>query len=201
MTSALLSRDEIVRGLLARGAEPEMAARAADRILAVPGNQPTVVRLLGEPVARVEGMRVELLPPDPPAAMLIPWPLRLTLPWSFLESDNRSRLAKLFHVGPNRTPIAKLVMQDSFRAAKAKVRTLARETLGAAEPTKRPLALTARVWVPDTGRHDIPNFAKGVHDALTDVVYVDDSQLHDVRWIRAGVDVDHPRAELTITPL
>jgi Holliday junction resolvase RusA-like endonuclease len=36
---------------------------------------------------------------------------------------------------------------------------------------------------------------------MAGTIFEDDSQLHDVRWIRAGVDVDAPRCELTITPL
>jgi Holliday junction resolvase RusA-like endonuclease len=57
--------------------------------------------------------------------------------------------------------------------------------------------------VPDNHprRHDAVNFAKCTHDALEKLVYTTDHWLYDVRWIRAGVDVDHPRAELTITPL
>jgi Holliday junction resolvase RusA-like endonuclease len=64
-----------------------------------------------------------------------------------------------------------------------------------------PLRLEARVYVPDNRVHDVVNFSKCVHDALKGTVFTDDQWLHDVRWIRAGVDVDAPRCELTITPL
>jgi hypothetical protein len=40
-----------------------------------------------------------------------------------------------------------------------------------------------------------------VHDALEGVVYTKDRWLDDVRWYRAGVDVDAPRAEITISPI
>lgn len=187
-SAALLTRDEIVRGLL---------------------HHPGVTRQVAERVADLElERRGQLSPPDeatlttstPDPAAAIEWPLRLTLPWSYLVTDNRSRLAVIVHVGSNRTPIPKLVMQAAFREAKGKIRALARDVLNGTEPTTEPLRIEARVYLPDNKKHDVVNFAKCVHDALNEVVYVDDHQLHDVRWLRAGVDVDRPRAELTITP-
>lgn len=130
------------------------------------------------------------------------WPLRIVVPWSALISDNRKHGAILTKVGPNQQPIPKLIMQAGYREAKAKVRQLARLAMGEAEPVGVPLQLEARVWVPDRrSRHDVANFAKCCHDALIDAVYTDDQWLHDVRWIRAGMDVDRPRAEILIAPL
>jgi Holliday junction resolvase RusA-like endonuclease len=118
-------------------------------------------------------------------------PVRLRIPWSALASDNDK-------YGIMR---GKLIAQKPYRAAKKAIRSLAVEAMNGRPPAACPLALVARVYVPDNRVHDVVNFSKCVHDALKGSVFVDDQWLHDVRWIRAGVDVDAPRCELTITPL
>lgn len=126
-----------------------------------------------------------------PARPPIGWPVALRLPWSVLVSDNRR-----YGVIEGR-----MLATAEYRQAKAKIRALASDAMGAAAPTKAPLRLIARVFVPDNRPHDCGNFRKLVTDALEGVVYVNDRQLHDEQWIRAGVDVDAPRAVITITPL
>jgi Holliday junction resolvase RusA-like endonuclease len=117
--------------------------------------------------------------------------IELRIPWSCLVSDN----AKYGVLD------GKLIAQKPYREAKKRIHALALEVMGDRPSFLQPVALVARVWMPDNRRHDLTNSCKLVHDALEDAVVEDDSQLHDVRWIRAGVDVDAPRAELTITPL
>jgi hypothetical protein len=130
--------------------------------------------------------------PAPMDVLAISWPVRLLLPWSYLVSDNQR------HGIIN----GKLLLTSAYRRGKGLVRDLARAKLGEVEPANVPLALTARVWVPDEIRaHDVCNFAKAVHDALEGVVYTKDRWLYRVEWERAGVDVDAPRCELTITPI
>lgn len=147
-------------------------------------------------VARIEEDSTPIARPG------IAWPLELVLPWSALESDNRKHGAILTTVGSLRKPVPKLIMQAGYREAKTKARAIARLGVGDAAAVAFPLRLEARVWVPDNRPgHDVANFAKCAHDALEKVVYTSDQYLHDVRWIRAGVDVDAPRAEITITPL
>lgn len=127
----------------------------------------------------------------------IVWPLELTLPWSALCSDDE-RTAPAMRKGQVK-PVQ--ILTERYRNAKEKVRLIARPKVVGCAPAAIPLKLEARVWVPDNRIHDVPNFAKCVHDALQKLVYVNDSWLHDVRWIRAGVNVDNPRAEITITPI
>lgn len=52
-----------------------------------------------------------------------------------------------------------------------------------------------------SSRNSCSDYAKLVHDALTGLAFVDDSQLDDVHWIRAGVDIDRPRLSLELTAL
>jgi Holliday junction resolvase RusA-like endonuclease len=201
VTSALLSRDEIVTALVAQGANRRAAERAADLELSrrgQPGLPPLRLMCNDGGAFDFDGTRPDLVA----VARQIGWPLELTLPWSHLVSDNQRHGAIVRLVGPNHTPTPLLIMTAAYREAKGKIMKLARAQLAGAEPVAIPLKLEARVWLPGgRGKHDVCNFAKAVHDALQEIVYVDDQYLHDVRWIRAGVDVDHPRAELTISPL
>ena len=119
------------------------------------------------------------------------WPISLRIPWSALVSDN----AKYGVVN------GKLIAQKPYRAAKKAIGKLAADAMNGRPAAACPLALVARVYVPDNRVHDVVNFSKCVHDALKGTVFTDDQWLHDVRWIRAGVDVDAPRAEITISPL
>lgn len=129
----------------------------------------------------------------PPA---VTWPLTFTLPWSALVSDNRKYAPAV------RNGASRLLLRPEYRAAKEKARSVARAAMGDVMPCLESMTLTARVWVPDhRPGHDVCNFAKCLCDALNGVVYRDDAQLHRVTWERAGVDVDRPRAEITVTPV
>lgn len=137
--------------------------------------------------------RDEQRPPAPsveaPAAF-VSLPLTFTLPWSMLVSDDER-----YGVINGR-----MLLRPAYREAKGKIRKLVRDLVGDVKPLALPLALHARVFVPDDVRaRDVPNFAKCVHDSLQDAVYVNDRWLWDARWQRAGVDVDRPRADITIT--
>lgn len=125
-----------------------------------------------------------------PARPTIAWPVMLRIPWSRLCSDNER------HGVIN----GRLLLTTKYRQSKAAIAALAREQLGDVEPVAIPLAFTGRVWLPDHRLHDPCNFGKSTQDALAGVVYVDDRWLWRVVWERAGVDVDAPRAELSISP-
>ena len=121
-------------------------------------------------------------------------PVRLRIPWSALVSDNDK-----YTVNPRKR--GSLILTPEYREAKRRIAALAVGAMQDRPAAQCPLALVARVWLPNRRKHDVCNFSKCVHDALAGIVYQDDMWLHDMRWIRAGVDVDAPRCELTITPL
>jgi Holliday junction resolvase RusA-like endonuclease len=76
------------------------------------------------------------------------------------------------------------------------------EQNGTATAITAPVGLTVRVYFPDARKRDAGNLRKLVTDALQGAaVIADDCLIHDERWIRAGIDRQNPRAELTITPL
>jgi Holliday junction resolvase RusA-like endonuclease len=130
---------------------------------------------------------------------LSPWPLSLTIPWSCLISDNVKLRAAIR--GTMEHPRPTVVLTPEYRKARDRIGALARDRMGSAQPAAIPLKLEARVYVPDNRVHDVVNFSKAVHDAMKGSVFVDDQWLYDSRWIRAGVDVDAPRAEISIIPL
>lgn len=171
--TASLTKDQIVRSLVAQG----------------------VPRAKAEQVAGVRSTTSQ------PAASSAPltFPIRLVLPWSALCSDNDKYGAAI--VGGRDNPRPKLLLKPDYREAKRKTAEIGAEAMQGHGPIARPLALIARVYVPNDRLHDVVNFAKCAHDGLERVVYANDTWLHDARWIRAGVDVDHPRAELEIQPL
>lgn len=125
----------------------------------------------------------------------IVWPVQLTLPWSTLVSDNEKHRPML------RGSQAIMVIKRPYAEAEKRIRGLATSKLGSAAPANHPVQIAAKVWVPDDRPHDQVNFAKLVHDSLEGVVYNNDRWIYRAVWERAGVDVDQPRAEITITPL
>ena len=174
-----LDVDTIAEGLIRQhGIDPTLARRKAEQIVGIPSA--ATVR----PVAEIVAM---------PA---ITWPVRLTLPWSFLIADNRKYAPAL------RGEKAVIILTEPYRRAKHMTHELARATLGTPkpEPAAFPLSIEAAVWVPDNRIHDSVNFSKCVHDALEGTVYTKDRWLKSTHWYEAGVDCDHPRAELTIRP-
>lgn len=175
MVSAELSRDEKVRALIAQGVPAAKAEALFPALKLLPHNQaaPTIAALA--------------------------FPLHLTLPWSSLCSDNFREAASLTLRGGK--PFPRKVLTARYKAARDAVREIAKGIVGDALAVECPLHLRALVYVPDARPHDVCNFAKGVHDALEGIVYRNDRWLYRVQWERAEIDVDRPRAELTITPL
>lgn len=127
------------------------------------------------------------------------FPIRLTLPWSALCSDNDRKRPIIVMIGGK--PFPRMAMTAEYKLARGKVVEIGRKVMSGFPALAMPLGIYARVWVPDERLHDVVNFAKGVHDALEKIVYVNDKWLHRSLWERQGVDVDAPRAEIEIAPL
>ncbi len=166
---------EIERGLVAQGVPLEHAQRVARALSASPLPEHVIT-----------------------ATPAIVWPVRFVLPWSALVSDNDKYAATLTRSSTG-TQYPRLLLTPRYRAAKAKAHVIARDAMGGAQPAAYPLALVAWVWVPDNRPgHDVSNLAKACHDSLEGAVCVKDEWLHDIRWIRVGVDIDSPRAEIEV---
>jgi hypothetical protein len=172
-----LTHDEIVAGLVRVGVPRAVAERQAARM---------------SPAASARD-------DAPDRSESPPLPIRLTLPWSMLVSDNAKYTAGLRGGRP------RLLLTGAYRAAKNAAQQRARAAMTVAgrryPPLAVPCALVARVYVPDARPHDVANFAKCAHDAIERILIANDRWLYDVRWIRAGIDCDAPRAELELRPL
>ncbi len=124
--------------------------------------------------------------PKPPALTLIP-ASPLVIPWASLCADNH-RLMWVY--GQAR-------LSSEYRRGKQQVAE--RATLWWRQPpTTEDVALVARLYFPDRRKRDAGNYRKLLTDALTGIVYADDSQVIDERCLRAGFDKIDPRAEITI---
>lgn len=190
------TRDEIVAQLVARNIPRHLAERAADaEILGLVGRRNGKSQVIGELVA------ASIAPPaEAPPAAAIAWPVRLLLPWSYLVSDNDRKEPYVAQTPDG--PRARMRLTARYAAGMQKIANVARATIGDAAAHEGPLSIDVRVWMPTgSARNDAINFSKIVHDALEGVVYRNDNLLHDTHWTRAGVDVDAPRAEVTITPI
>lgn len=183
--TASLEFSSIVNQLVALGFDRDVAEQNAAQQL---GGR-TGKDLLPGQLRVADGERVGVSRPT------ISFPIRLVLPWSALVSENRRFCARE----------SRIFMTAEYKAARAKIVAIARAAMTiegtSFPPIERPLSLVARVWVPGNHIHDVPNFAGATANALKKIIFVDDQWLHDVRWIRAGVDVDRPRAEIEISPL
>lgn len=126
----------------------------------------------------------------------------LELPWSHLIGDNERFAPAIRIVRGN--PRAVLVMTAAYRTAKKRaVHELQRQFAAGAidwPPISRPVRVTACLVEPDRRtRRDVGNYVKAVHDCLTNAqVIADDSLINELRWSRAGVDIDRPRLELYV---
>lgn len=118
---------------------------------------------------------------DMPAAPLI-------LPWSMLVPDNH-RLMWVY--GQAR-------LTADYRAAKRDIQQRAALWWKQA-PTEADVFVWLKLWFPDRRKRDPGNYRKLVTDALTGIVYADDSQASDERQTRVGYDKEHPRAEVWVS--
>ncbi len=177
---------EIERGLIAKGVPVEQARHAAYGGVRRTSRATTTAMDIIAYVDSSPGPNVSL-------------PFRIVIPWSLLCSDNEKDVGSL--TMRNGKPIPRKVMSARYKTAKNAVADKAAIIAGRSSPVTIPLAMHVEVWLPPSRRNDALNFAKCVNDALEGIVYANDNQLHDSRWIRKGVDIDSPRAEITITAL
>lgn len=117
--------------------------------------------------------------------------LHVTLSWNALARDNEK-------YGVYR---GRMLLTSKYRDAKRLAHEQARMQCRGASPLTARLKMVCRLYEPDRRVRDIVNYAKMVQDALRGTIYEDDSQVDNAEWVRAGVDKDHPRLEVSVFPL
>lgn len=120
--------------------------------------------------------------------------MTLTVPWEFVCHDNHRLM-------PARIGKAvRLITAPAYRVAKAGAEIMLKKQWREL-PLSGAVMLIGRVFVPDRRKRDAGNYRKLITDALSGIAYDDDAQLEHETWIKAGVDRDNPRVEITITPM
>lgn len=116
----------------------------------------------------------------------------IVIPWSALAHDNHRLMPVKMGHG------LRLIATPDYRLAKAACEGYFLKQWH--EPMLvGSLAILGTLWFPDARKRDAGNYRKCLTDAMTGIVYSDDSQLHDERWIFGGIDREQPRVELEIT--
>ncbi len=119
----------------------------------------------------------------------------IVLPWAFCAQANH-RLMPVVRGGR-----ARLITAPEYRQAKESAElSIKRQWRGRAILTA-PLAVVARCYFPDRRKRDASNLSKMLGDAMSGIVYEDDSQVHRETYERSGIDRENPRVVITITPL
>ena len=114
--------------------------------------------------------------------------LTIVLPWSLVLHDNHRLI-------PAR---GRLVASPEYRRTKRHAELFLKGLWGARDRLVGDMALHARCWFPDRRKRDAGNYRKLITDALSGLVYADDSQLVRETWERAGFDKERPRVEITL---
>lgn len=204
MTSALMTRPEMIAALVAMGVARPAAEQAADDDLAKRGVKSRETRFScpQKPRTRkgvdlgVEGGKSALAGPERPEASHGRAPdsdiasLSLVVPWSRVVSDNKR------HTGRNRSHGVEWVTKFALCVETMEAQCADLPTITV------PVMLVGRVWFPDARRRDAGNLRKFVTDALQKAeVVVDDALCLAETWVACGVDRANPRIEIRLTTL
>lgn len=111
----------------------------------------------------------------------------IVLPWAVLVSDNQRH--GLMH--------GRIILTSKYRTALAAASLVARSQWRQPALAGR-VALGITIYFPDKRRHDIGNHVKAIQDALSQVVYEDDSQIDELMVQRGVIDAANPRAEIEV---
>jgi Holliday junction resolvase RusA-like endonuclease len=118
----------------------------------------------------------------------------IVIPWKFLAQCNHRLMPVI------RGNKARLITAAGYREAKERAEWHIKKHWKG-QPLTVPVQLEARCYFPDRRKRDAGNLSKMVLDAMSGIVFDDDSQVEDERWIKAGYDKRDPRIEVSVLPL
>jgi Holliday junction resolvase RusA-like endonuclease len=118
--------------------------------------------------------------------------LTIAFPWRLVLHDNHRFVPARGRKG--------LVASPEYRTAKNDAVLYLMALWCSRQKLDGDMVLHARCFFPDKRKRDAGNYRKLITDALSGVVYADDSQLVSETWERAGFDKQSPRIEVTLRP-
>ena len=116
--------------------------------------------------------------------------MTIVLPWAVLCRDNAR------HGLMN----GRILLTREYREALEAASMVAKSQWRMA-PIEGRVALGVTLFFPDKRRRDIGNYTKMLNDALSQVVYVDDSQIDELLVQRGPIDKANPRAEIHVSEI
>ncbi len=120
---------------------------------------------------------------------------RISLPWKCLVADN-ARHEVLRTKGGGR----RIGLTERYRLALAAASALAAQQWARQDLAKLrgPVCIRVTLHEPDKRRRDVANYCKLTMDALTQVCFVDDSQIDQITVTRGALDRVAPRADIDV---
>lgn len=139
-------------------------------------------------------------PQSRPAPIRPSGPFSASIPFHLLVSDNERALPVIQRKGKAVFP--RLVLNRRYKAAKAEIRKLVKAQIpDGFVPFAGPVRVTVTIREPDRDRRrDITNWCKQLGDALTGIVYDDDSQVDEAVYLRGSI-TEGGAVLITVTPL
>src|SRR5690349_16440450 len=119
--------------------------------------------------------------------------LRFTLPWSVLAQANHRLMPVAQKV--NGKWVGRMIPATEYTEKKTAFELKAVQQFrqqsrqqAPAFPKGTAVAVNMVFYEPDLRRRDPSNLQKMIEDALSEIAYEDDTQIHDCHWMRAGLD-------------
>lgn len=123
--------------------------------------------------------------------------LRIVIPFDLVVPDNaRLGVVKGRAILTRRYRASKRAIQLLALKARQELPDAVREYWPVSSP--RVVSLQIVVFSPDARRRDIGNVVKQLGDGLAGVAYQDDAQIDYLSIVRAGMDREHPRVEISV---
>lgn len=123
----------------------------------------------------------------------------IVIPWKFCAQANHRLMPVARRTKTGKISV-RLITAAGYREAKVGAEYHIKAQWKG-KPLTVPVELVARCYFPDKRKRDASNLAKMLGDAMSGIVFEDDSQIHRETYERSGIDRENPRVELTISAL
>lgn len=129
--------------------------------------------------------------------------IRLVLPWECLAQANHRLIPHAVYDRSRSKWVGRMVPNSDYTKPKDDFerRAIVQMRQRGFSKLSGPVAINMVFYEPDLRRRDPSNYQKMIEDALSEIAYLDDYQIHDCHWTRGGIDRVNPRVEITVRPM